>query len=163
MQNLEDLIKNSRLKKNLSQRALAKLMEVDNSYIAKLETGKINKPSESIIIKLAKVLDLDILELLEAANYKKHEIYELTHFAADLNFDYKALLITNNEELKRYTIENDAGIFLDILAILEDYKKEKISKEKAVQLLHLCEPLQSENKYIYFSKKGSIEIENSDI
>lgn len=98
MQNLEDLIKNSRLKKNLSQRALAKLMEVDNSYIAKLETGKINKPSESIIIKLAKVLDLDILELLEAANYKKQEIYELTNFAADLNFDYKALLITNNEE-----------------------------------------------------------------
>jgi HTH-type transcriptional regulator, competence development regulator len=56
-----------RLAKNLSQRALAAKVGVDFTYVSKIENEKLDfaqYPSEELILKLAKVLDADADELL---------------------------------------------------------------------------------------------------
>lgn len=56
-------VKIARLKKDLTQERLAELMDMHPTYIAKIETGKINM-SLGKILELAKVLKTDINKLL---------------------------------------------------------------------------------------------------
>lgn len=56
-------VKIARLKKDLTQEGLAELMDMHPTYIAKIETGKINM-SLGKILELAKVLKTDINKLL---------------------------------------------------------------------------------------------------
>jgi transcriptional regulator with XRE-family HTH domain len=53
--------------KNLSQRALAEKIEIDFTYLSKIESEKLDfaqYPSEPLIRKLAEALDADVDELL---------------------------------------------------------------------------------------------------
>lgn len=56
-------VKISRLKKELTQEQLAELMDMHPTYIAKIETGKINM-SLGKVLELAQVLKTDINKLL---------------------------------------------------------------------------------------------------
>lgn len=56
-------VKIARMKKSLTQEQLAEKMNIHLTYIAKIETGKINM-SLGKILELAKVLDTDINRLL---------------------------------------------------------------------------------------------------
>ncbi len=56
-------VKIARLKKGLTQEQLAELMNIHLTYIAKIETGKINM-SLGKILEIAKVLKIDINKLL---------------------------------------------------------------------------------------------------
>lgn len=56
-------VKIARMKKGLTQEQLADLMNIHLTYIAKIETGKINM-SLGKILEIAKVLDIDINKLL---------------------------------------------------------------------------------------------------
>ncbi len=56
-------VKFARMKKGLTQEQLAELMDIHWTYIAKIETGKINM-SLGKILELSKVLKTDINRLL---------------------------------------------------------------------------------------------------
>lgn len=56
-------VKFARMKKGLTQEQLAELMDIHWTYIAKIETGRINM-SLGKILELAKVLNVDINKLL---------------------------------------------------------------------------------------------------
>ena len=56
-------VKIARLKKGLTQEQLAELMNIHLTYIARIETGKINM-SLSKILELANTLNIDINKLL---------------------------------------------------------------------------------------------------
>ncbi len=56
-------VKIARMKKGLTQEQLAELMNIHLTYIAKIETGKINM-SLGKILALSKVLNVDINNLL---------------------------------------------------------------------------------------------------
>lgn len=58
-QTFGEIISEARLKKLLSQRDLAKLVNIEKSYVSKLENDRISHcPSESLIESLAKALDI---------------------------------------------------------------------------------------------------------
>lgn len=58
------MLKQARLKKNISQFELSKLTNVSQSYISKLEKNEtVISPTISKIIALASALDLDPVEL----------------------------------------------------------------------------------------------------
>ena len=87
---LADVIKEARENKNISQRELARQINVDNSAIAKIEKGLILKPTEFVSMKIAKSLDLDILNLLKLAGYDEKDINifnKLTETNIDSYFD----------------------------------------------------------------------------
>ena len=56
-------VKIARMKKGLTQEQLSEMMHVHSTYLAKIETGKINM-SLGKILELAKVLNIDINKLL---------------------------------------------------------------------------------------------------
>jgi transcriptional regulator with XRE-family HTH domain len=53
-----------RLKKNLSQDNLAKILDVDRAYISNIENGRMN-PTLSTLEKIAKALEISSSELLK--------------------------------------------------------------------------------------------------
>jgi transcriptional regulator with XRE-family HTH domain len=69
----KDLAKNmreARLKAGLSQESLALAADVDRTYVSQIERY-IGNPSIHVIIKLAKVLGVDICELLKHSNFSE--------------------------------------------------------------------------------------------
>lgn len=56
-------VKFARMKKNLTQEQLAEIMDIHWTYIAKIETGRVNM-SLGKVLELAKVLNVDINKLL---------------------------------------------------------------------------------------------------
>jgi transcriptional regulator with XRE-family HTH domain len=73
----------------LSQRALAEQIECDFTYLSKIECGKVLPPSSVMIRKLAKVLRLNVEELLEMA--KKPTIAQLRAENKELRARLRAL------------------------------------------------------------------------
>ena len=60
-------VRDLRKAKNLSQRELADIIDMNFTYLSKIENGKLNFasfPSEETIRKLAKALDADVDKLL---------------------------------------------------------------------------------------------------
>ncbi len=56
-------IRELRKAKGLSQRELARLVDIDFTYLSKIETGDLPPPSDEVISKLAEHLDVDEQEL----------------------------------------------------------------------------------------------------
>ncbi len=56
-------VKFARMRKGLTQEQLAELMDIHWTYVAKIETGRINM-SLGKVLELAKVLEVDINKLL---------------------------------------------------------------------------------------------------
>jgi len=61
---LGENLKTLRTKKNITQTGLAKILDVDKSFISNIEKGK-NNPTLSTITNLAKVLGVSTNELLK--------------------------------------------------------------------------------------------------
>jgi ribosome-binding protein aMBF1 (putative translation factor) len=67
--NWGNIIKEARLKKNLSQQDLSNIIEIEQSVISKYELMKI-EPSLKTVAKLAIALDLDLNELILGKKFK---------------------------------------------------------------------------------------------
>ena len=63
------IISDKRIELGYSQRALAKMMNVSNSYISKIESFKRNDISLVNLIKICECLELDFINLLVVTNY----------------------------------------------------------------------------------------------
>lgn len=59
------MIRESRLKKHFTQKDLAQKLKTNQSYISKLENKSINNFNFKYINELAKILDLDLKELID--------------------------------------------------------------------------------------------------
>ena len=66
--NFGEYLRSIRKSKNLSIVKLAEISGVSNPYISQLENNKFT-PSIEIMLKLAKALDVSMLELLKGAGY----------------------------------------------------------------------------------------------
>ncbi|MCI6266344.1 MAG: helix-turn-helix transcriptional regulator [Erysipelotrichaceae bacterium] len=71
---LATIIKESRIKKGISQRELSRRSGVDNKTIAKIELGERKKPTIVTLLKISVILDLNIYEVLTVAGYSNEEI-----------------------------------------------------------------------------------------
>ena len=58
------MIREKRLNMKMTQKELARKLRVDKSYIYKIENKQISNISLNLILKLSKILELDILELI---------------------------------------------------------------------------------------------------
>lgn len=71
------ILRNERLKNNLTLEELSKLTNISESELDKIELGKIKTPSSVFLFRLSKVLNLDYNEMLKyrfASYYKKKGI-----------------------------------------------------------------------------------------
>lgn len=69
MKSLGEVVRQRRLKKNLTLDQLAILIDSSKSYLSKLENNHIEKPKPSTLRKIAKQLDMEYNELVMHSNY----------------------------------------------------------------------------------------------
>ena len=63
-ENIGEVITEAREKANLSQRQLAKLANINNSELSKIESGVRKEPSPKILRKISNVLDVNYSDLM---------------------------------------------------------------------------------------------------
>ncbi len=91
---LSEIIKNARIKKDISQRELSRQTGIDNNTIAKIENGSRKKPNALSLKKLAFVLNLELSELLVLSGYTKNDIDLI------LEKDLNEIVVLPNENRK---------------------------------------------------------------
>lgn len=120
--NLAEVIKETRINKKLTQRELADLIKVSKSYINKIEHGQTKKPSLEVLNRLSIFLNLDLIDIVELANYDIDEIYNWQEIK-DSVFFHK-INNMDNEIAKQY---KDKDNNIDMIKVMKDYKDAKIS------------------------------------
>lgn len=103
-------LKELRKIKHITQRELANKIDVDFSYISKIETGALDPPSEELIIKIAKVLGVDSEELILSAkkvpsNFKELIIEE--DIASLFLREIPNMSLEKKEKIKRIIVEEE--------------------------------------------------------
>lgn len=140
---LANVIREARENKGISQRELARQIGVDNSSIAKIEKGHINKPTELVLKKIAKCLDINILELLKLADYDDNDIQFITsqteknimsYFDSAPLYEVHQMIDYLEKELKSTTNLRNAMVHsnldnIDTLANLDKKEKKKLIED----------------------------------
>lgn len=60
---MKEIIIHKMQEKNISQNKLAELVGVKQQYISKILLGKVESPSFKLVVRISKVLDIDLNEL----------------------------------------------------------------------------------------------------
>lgn len=115
---LAQMIKEQREKLGMSQRELARQINVNNTLISKIEKGQISKPNIAILLNLSNTLKIAIIDLLDVCDY---DINDRTLFNA-LSFGD-----TDPTILKDYQ-DNDK---INLDKVVKDYKNNKINEIEA--------------------------------
>lgn len=166
MKSLSEIIKESRNKLGISQRELAKRIGVDNSYIAKIESGITKKPSIAVLMDLANELKLNVFQLCDSAEYSRKELNKIIRFSSDAYDTLKSLDIIESDNIEEYLSFDEEFDFeyIDIVKVLKGYKNGKINEKEAVQLIDFSKRISDiDNMTIYLSESGNIEVIYPDL
>ncbi len=102
MEDLSILVREKRIKKGISQRELARRINVDGATILRIEIGQIKKPSIILSLKLCRELDIDVVSFLEKCGYSFYDVlklYGLFNYAINSVNDFLTPVVgTNNEK-----------------------------------------------------------------
>lgn len=75
-----------RKKADLSQREVASLVDINYTYLSKIESGEMSPPSEKVIVKLAAVLHADKDELITLAGKVPSDLSQILKSPRTLQF-----------------------------------------------------------------------------
>lgn len=120
------IIKNARKDYDMTQQQLADSIGVSKSYINKIEHGQTKKPSLEVLNKLASILQLDYVDIIETANYDIEDLITKENII-DYYMNYNL-----DEELHFKYIEGKKEV--NINRVLEDYREDKISSLDTIYL-----------------------------
>ena len=135
---MKTLLKNGREKLNLKIREVSQSTEIDQALISKFESGN-RKPTKDQIIKLAKVLEID-LETLMVAWLKEKILYEI----GDDEFALKAMQVA--EEEIRYQRTSKKKLSTSLQKVLDeiDELKSKLDKFREFDSYRIAQALELE-------------------
>lgn len=85
-ENLGIKLRELRKKAGMSQRQVASLVDINYTYLSKIEGGEIPPPSEKVIIKLALVLHADKDELITLAGKIPSDLSQILRSKKTLQF-----------------------------------------------------------------------------
>ncbi|WP_138091000.1 helix-turn-helix domain-containing protein [Halalkalibacterium halodurans] len=89
-------LKKLRLEKGYSLQQLAKLSNVNASYIHRLEQGNRNRPSFTIIMQLAEALKVDVIELIGNELKKNKQSVTMEELFYSNEIIYKGKTLTSD-------------------------------------------------------------------
>jgi len=103
MRTFGQIIREARKSNQITQRDLAKRINVDFTYISKIENGALEPPSEEVITKMAKVLDIDENELFLAARKVPVEFRNTILQEGTANIFFRKYATLTEEQKERIT------------------------------------------------------------
>lgn len=103
MRTFGQIIKEARKTKQITQRDLAKQIDVDFTYISKIENGALEPPSEEVISKMAKVLGIDENELFLAAKKVPTQFRDTILQEGTANIFFRKYATLTEEQKERIT------------------------------------------------------------
>lgn len=151
---LSKLIKEERMKKELSQRELARIVGIDNATISRIEKGTIKRPTIEVLSSLSGVLDINFHKLIEMCDYNINDLIKSINQA---RFDRK--YIKNNVsdvKLKKYISTKDEFKYVDVIKVLEGYKDDKLTINETLALIYSYTPIDLGVDIVIESEKGDI-------
>lgn len=144
---LSKLLIEYRTKNKISQRELAKKLDVDNAYINRIEKGIIKKLSINFIYKISKELNMNYFDLLYKVGYT-HDDLEINNLLTNFNDVFK---FVDDKLIENYlTIDENGNQRVSILKVLNGYKNNKINEKETLGLLSW---LLSKNMYNYLTEE----------
>ena len=154
---LGNLIKQKREEIGISQRELARIINVDNATISKIENGNVEKPSFEVLIKISKELNISIYKLMKYSNYEDIERLFYTSKYDEI-YQNELLQDINENNLKNVISIIEDRIVIDIHKVLEQFKKDNINEKETIKLITACIPIEMHDELIYESENGNIVI-----
>ena len=145
-----EVIAQARENKGLSQRQLAKIANINNSELSKIESGIRKEPSPKILRKISTVIDVNYSDLMYMIGLGL-EVTPLNYF---IKSHYSSL---NAEELETAeinvlgSIENSEKL---VLSCEKNLKKEDITEQEKELLVHTIE----DNNYQINSSREIIKL-----
>lgn len=83
---LANIIRNERLNLNMSQSELSRKTGIDRTTISRIESGERKKPIIDTLIKLSRVLNIDLSLLLAITGYTSQDITKKSNEAHEKSF-----------------------------------------------------------------------------
>lgn len=128
--NLANVLRNERMKLNISQSELARRVGVDRTTILKIENGERQKPTIDTLIRLSKGLNINLSFLLELSGYTSRNIFKdsieenkeksLTEFIITIKGDF-ITDVANKEEAFKNVINSIMEIFNSVGGISDEF------------------------------------------
>ena len=128
--NLANVLRNERMKLNISQSELARRVGVDRTTILKIENGERQKPTIDTLIRLSKGLNINLSLLLELSGYTSRNIFKdsieenkeksLTEFIITIKGDF-ITDVANKEEAFKNVINSIMEIFNSVVGISDEF------------------------------------------
>lgn len=151
---LSKLIKEERIKKELSQRELARIVGIDNATISRIEKGTIKRPTIEVLSSLSCVLDIDFHKLIEMCDYNINDLIKSINQA---RFDRKFIKDNVSDvKLKKYISMKDEFKYVDVIKVLEGYKDDKLTINETLALIYSYTPIDLGIDIVIESEKGDI-------
>ena len=113
-------LKELRNKAGFTLRELAHRINVDFSYISKLENGQLPPPSEQVISRLAEVLDADREELIRLSGRVPADIAEILKNQARQEFGLKIKELRKKARLTQQEVAEKVGVNATYLSKIEN-------------------------------------------
>lgn len=135
---MKTLLKDAREKLNLKIREVSQLTEIDQALISKFESGN-RKPTREQVMKLAKVLEID-LEILMVAWLKEKILYEI----GDDEFALKAMQVAEQEIRYQRTSKKKLSTSLQKVLDEIDELKSKLDKFREFDSYRIAQALELE-------------------
>lgn len=145
-----EVIAEARENKGLSQRQLAKIANINNSELSKIESGIRKEPSPKILRKISPIIDVNYSDLMYMIGLGL-EVTPLNYF---IKSHYSSL---NAEELETAeinvlgSIENSEKL---VLSCEKNLKKEDLTEQEKELLVHTIE----DNNYQINSSREIIKL-----
>ena len=131
--NLENVLRNERIKLNISQSELARRVGVDRTTILKIENGERQKPTIDTLVRLSKGLNINLSLLLELSGYTSKNILDDRidedddiddEFIAQYTITIKGEIVTNDnnkEDAFKNIIKLITETFNSVDGLSEDF------------------------------------------
>src|SRR4030043_2156140 len=106
----DNKLRELRKEAGLTLRELAGKINVDFTYISKLENGQLSPPSEQVISRLAEVLNTDREELIQISGRVPADMAEILKRQARQEFGLKLKKLRNKAKLTQQEVAEKVGI-----------------------------------------------------
>ena len=121
---ISNKIRELRIKKGISQKDLAKILELSQQAVAKWENGK-SEPNIVTLKKLSVIFEIDITYLIEEDELSTSESDDIAQKARC----FEKLLLDNSVISENYTKEN-LDVIVDFLRANKNFLEPQLNKKK---------------------------------